>query len=138
MAETSPFIPGARVAIRDRHGDNYTEARVGKVYKSGNFTLGGSPQQWRPSSPGSYDNGRWRAHETGEGWHKRSLVIWNDATDTEIAEKNAASKRHHRWRRLRDRLAGISLNDVTDAMLDQLEAAIKPSEAPSAEASKPR
>lgn len=68
VLEKHLFVPGARVAIRDKHGDGYREAFVDKVYKNGNFTL--RSQQWRPWRPGAHDDGRWCAHETGErGWN---------------------------------------------------------------------
>jgi hypothetical protein len=131
--ENSPFVPGARVAISDFHGDNYREAFVEKVYKNGNFTLRDSTRQWRPSSwmPHGEDRPRWSASERGERmrFSRRNLKIWDSTTDAEITEARAFAARLHKRRELRDRLASIPDAALTDAMLAQIEAALPAKEA---------
>lgn len=82
--ETSPFVPGARVAIECRWSTkNFTEGFIDRVYKTGNFTLRGSSQQWRPWRR----QGDWRARQTGADRrfsNPQNLRIWNDATNAEI------------------------------------------------------
>lgn len=122
----SPFVPGARVAIRDRYGDGRTEAFVEKVHTNGNFTLRGSKQQWRPWRSG-YD-GRWSAHETGGGYGRRALDIWDETTDAttdaEIAAAVAKTRRRTRLREIQERVRRLQVNSTTDAMLDAIEAAL--------------
>ena len=130
MTQESPFIPGARVAIMSSsvyHAD-VREAFVDKVHKSGNFTLRGSRQQWRPWGPSTYQT-EWRAIETGEGYSKRKLVIWDDSTDAKIQEQKAEIKRNQRCHEIRDRVSSLSFDSVTDAMLDQIKAAL-PAQSP--------
>lgn len=118
--DTNPFVPDARVAVFERYGDGVTEAFVDKAYKSGNFTLRGSKQQWRPWSYG-YDN-RWRASETGHGWNRRSLEIWDETTDKELAAKFEAAKAKARWQDLCRKVG--SVKNPTAAMCDAVEAAL--------------
>jgi hypothetical protein len=120
----SPFIPGARVAIKSRYVDDYTEAFVDKVHKSGNFTLKGSPQQWRPWRTAYDDEVSWSAVETGGGWSRRHLKLWDESTDAEIKEKMAATKRRQRFEEIKRRLHNMAPAEATDAMLDQIEAAL--------------
>ena len=111
------FKPGVRVAIRDRY-HSYTEGFVDKVYKTGNFTLKGSTQQWRPRMDDR------RATETVNGWNQRSLVIWDAENDAEISANIAHQNRKQRFEKIKDRLHRMAPSAVTDAMLDQIEAAL--------------
>lgn len=119
----SPFVPGARVAISQRHSDDVQEGFVEKQYKTGRFTVRGSNQQWRPWR-GSYDGGTWSATETGESWYRRSLKIWDPTTDKEISEQVAISNRRRRWVELRFRFEKVKLDDLTDVMLDAIDSAL--------------
>lgn len=121
----SPFVPGARVAIDYGFG-GWREDFVATVHKNGNFTLkGGGKQQWRPSSP--WSGGYWTAHRTGDGslYSRTSARIWDEAADAELKEKFAAQARKDRWRLLHNRIGKLSDDDLTDAMLDQIEAALQ-------------
>jgi hypothetical protein len=129
----SPFVPGARVAISDFHGDNYREGFVEKVFKTGNFTLRGSAQQWRPSYFRPLGEGplRWSASQTGKHmrFSSRNLKIWNSETEAEITEHRAFMAREHKRRELCDRLSSIPDDALTDALLAQIEAALPAKEA---------
>ncbi len=123
----SPFKPGARVAVRIAYSDAYIEQFVDRAYKTGNFTLKGSKQQWRPSYSKDFQTGRirWSAYETGSGFGRRVLVLWDAHTDAELSEKIAATKRHDRWITLRQQFDRIRRDDLSDTMLDAIERAIQ-------------
>lgn len=127
--QVSPFISGARVAVKERYGDGYAEAFVDKVYKTGNFTLRDSKQQWRPWSPSRYDaDGAWTAMEAGDStiWHKRVLRIWNDSTDREIQSAIAKIVRRKRLGAIIERLRNLSPNDIIDEAVTAIECALPP------------
>ena len=118
----SPFVPGARVAIGDRYGEGTAEGFVDKLYKSGNFTLRGSRQQWR-SWKTTYDGQpRWSAVETGGGYYRRRLDIWDASTDKEIKDRLERHKTKLRWRDLRAKVDNVQ--HPTPAFCDALEAAL--------------
>lgn len=120
---SNPFVPGTRVAIKSKY-DGLSEGFVDKVYKSGRFILRGSTQQYRPDN---YNNGdTWNAWETGDGWFKRSLRIWNAETDSEILATNAANARKAKWHALKSRIERMREGELTDAMLEAIEAALPP------------
>lgn len=107
MSKEHPFVPGARVAVYDRYGDGLREGFVDKVYKTGNFTLRGSNQQWRPWRP-SYGGDCWSASSTGSSsWERGRLDLWDQATDEKISKKIAATKLKERWNRLGRRLDAV-------------------------------
>lgn len=119
---TSPFVPGARVAIDDRWG-NCREAFVEKVYKNGNFTLRGDNwrQQWRPRRSGH----EWSATPTGaDPWTRTKLRIWDAMVDAEISAKIALAKRKTRREAILDAIRRLPDDRLTDAMLDAIEAAL--------------
>lgn len=127
----SPFVTGARVAVQSRYNDNVTEGFVDKVYKTGKFTLRGDtskpPQQWRPSYHRGYggtDKIIHDARETGGGYGRRTLKIWDADTDSEIQERIAATKRRARLLEVRARVDDLREGEVTDVMLDAIEAAL--------------
>lgn len=127
-AETpNPFIAGARVAISDRwNRDALTEGFVEKVYKNGRFTLRGSSQQWRPYSPGTYSENKheWRAHETGDGFAKGVLTIWNEHTNADLTAKLSRHQHSVRWQEVRLRVDRLIGEQVTPEQLAQIEAAL--------------
>lgn len=123
MNQQSPFVTGTRVAISNGW-DNWHEGEIEKVYKTGRFTLKGCTKQWRPSSPLG-ESGYWRAHPTGgDNWSRTYLRIWDERADAEIKEIFAAQARKNRRRKLHDLLGAIHDGNLTDAMLDQIEAAV--------------
>lgn len=118
----TPFVPGARVAVSG-FGDDWREQFVEKTYKSGNFTLKGSAQQWRPSSHrwSSSDRVEWSASQTGShGYSRARLRLWDAEHDKEIAQKIAETKKRNRLRELQDRFRSLRYGDVTDEMLDTI------------------
>lgn len=120
---THPFKPGTRVAINnERYGrcdPDYSEAFVEKVYKNGNFTLRGSPQQWKPwGRDGS-------AHETGNHFSSRRLIIWNESTDAEISAAIAKRARERRFYELRKQIEGIKREQITVELCDGLQMALE-------------
>lgn len=117
----SPFIPGARVAVGERFGDEVTEGFVDKVYKNGNFTLRGSKQQWK-GWKNSFSDGRWSALETTTGYGRRRLDLWDDETDKEIREKIAKRRSRLRMRQIMQKLEAIK--DPTPTLCDALEASL--------------
>jgi hypothetical protein len=134
MAErTSPFVVGARVALQEGFTDSYTEQFVEKVYKNGNFTLRGRDQQWRPHCWNGYgeDKVSWSASKTGKGlgYARASVKIWDETTDAEIREKIDAQRRRTRLREIQERVNRLRDREVTDELLNQIEAAL-PSSAP--------
>jgi hypothetical protein len=125
----SPFVPGARVAIRYGHSDNYTESFVDKVYKTGRFTLRGAPkQQWRPSTWRDFgDDAKttWVAYKTNDRWSRSMLKIWDATTDTEISAALAAQARLERFDKVRTKIGRLRTSEVTDGFLTKLELAFK-------------
>lgn len=124
MSETAnPFLPGARVAIKIRHSDGYAEGFVGKVYKTGRFTLRGSARQWRPERPSQYRE-FWSAVQTGESYYRNYLKIWDDTTDAEIRSERSKAIRQNKWLKLIDRIKSIRFEQITDELVSEVEAAI--------------
>jgi len=126
MSKDSPFQVGTEVAIQIQGGwrapYSFKFGRVAKVHKSGNFVLEGSPQQWRPYAPGSYEN-FWRAGATGSG----SSVLWiiDDSTRNKIVEQNKKAKRYNRYAKAREVIDREPFSElVTDDVLEKLEAVI--------------
>jgi len=134
--EQSPFVTGARVAVRQSnyygYNVNYIERFVDKVYKTGRFTLVGDtkkpPQQWSPRSwRGFRGNSKieWTAIKTGDsGYHRSELKIWDESTDKEISDKIAQSRRRDLHSRLVDQIQKIPSDKLTDLMLVKLQEAI--------------
>lgn len=121
----SPFQPGVEVAIQVQGGwrapHSFKRGRVAKVHKNGNFVLEGSPQQWRPYAPSSYEN-FWRAGATGSG--DGTLWLVNDDTKIKIMEQNQRANRYQRYCKVRNIIDREPFSErVTDEVLDQLEAA---------------
>ncbi len=92
-----PFQIGTQVAIVGTY--NYTQTKVLKVYKNGNFTLEADPtQQWKPYR---YNDTPWSARRTGERLYSFSptVRIVDDEFKTEQAEaekKQQLKKRAHK------------------------------------------
>jgi hypothetical protein len=138
--KVSPFVPGARVAIASTNGwyrPRYAEAFVEKAHKSGRFTLKGSSQQWRPHEPQGDYRKTWEATQTGDGWSRQSLKIWDASTDAEISAAIAEEKREMRVQAIVKRLdRRDAAQHITEAALDQIEAALfVPSPTPNSEES---
>ena len=117
----SPFKPGTRCAFKYGYGD-YKEVFVERVHKNGNFTLrGGSPQQWKPANW----SGKWVAHKTGrDSWDRTSLLLWDETTDAELTAGIAEQRLRHRLWALQKRIADLRVADVSNAMLDAVEATL--------------
>ena len=117
-----PFVPGARVAVRNLYSDRVIENFVDKVYKTGNFTLRGSSQQWKPWQ-NSYGQRTWAASETGSGrWSGSRLDLWDETTDAKISADIEASKARHRWNDLRRKVERIREPD--NVLCDAIEVAL--------------
>lgn len=127
-----PFQPGARCAYKPGHSDNYEQERfVEKVYKTGHFVLRGDPgRRWRPSSYREHGTGtiRWSARPAGEDYTRARILFWDEVTDAEIRKAIAEQARHKRWIELRRRIDRLRQDDLTDVMLDAIEAALPPIE----------
>ena len=121
----SPFQPGVEVAIQIQGGwrapYSFRRGRVAKVHKTGNFTLEGSPQQWRPYAPSTYEP-FWRAGARGAG----DGVLWivDDTTKARISEQNLRAKRYKRYCDVRYIIEQEPFSErVTEEVLEKLEAA---------------
>lgn len=120
---SSPFVPGARVAIEVDGGyhapTGYKEAFVDKTFKTGRFTLLYSKQQWRPYEPTSNWTPYWRASETGESYRRNRLRIWDDAADAEIVEAIATRRRFEKFSALKTEIDRLRFDGerVTDEVL---------------------
>ncbi len=124
-----PFQPGVEVAIRlvGMGVSMWETGTVAAVYKTGNFVLTGSPQQWRPSTTmgRSMDERRACAHETKD-YSRRTLFLLSDVKD-EMEEDRAKLKRNRRLNVIFERLRRFGSADLfTDAMLDAIEANLPP------------
>lgn len=130
MAEQDhPFQPGTRVAIRGGwNHDQYSEAFVEKVYKTGHFTLRGNSQRWRPYKDSGWGRAdlkpRWLANETGHRYSRLTVLLWDDETDNEIAAAVAETARRRRWSDLAEKVSKLRGDDITDALCDAIEAAL--------------
>lgn len=121
----SPFQPGAEVAIQVQIGwhapHSFTRGRVAKVHKNGNFTLEGSPRQWRPYAPSTYEP-FWRAGARGP--NGGVLWIFDDTTKSRISEQNLRAKRYKRYSDVRYIIEHEPFSElVTDEVLEKLETA---------------
>lgn len=119
------FEVGTKVVIRTASswGDpSYSAAiTVAKVYKSGNLVLEGSTQQWKPRST----FGELVAWPTGaDMWDRRAVILLNDKTRAEIAEVRARSKRADRLHKIVKRVERMKPDEITEAALDAIEAAL--------------
>ena len=110
------------MAVSGRYGSGVTEAFVDKVYKNGRFTLRGSKQQWRPWSHAWSDTTRWSATETGSGWSRQRLDLWDETTDKELSELLEAERTKTRWRDLQAKVHDI--RHPTAALCDAIESAL--------------
>lgn len=121
MSETK-FTPGLRVVRESgaRHWDNleYRYAVVDKVHKNGNFTLVGSPQQYRPGSDG-------RAIETGDGYHRGIVVILTPEMEHKIAAHIAFSARRKSFSELLRAIERVPAKNLTDEFVAALAAAVQ-------------
>lgn len=133
----SPFIPGAKVAIRIDGGYGqpigYREAVVDKCYKTGRFTLVGSVQQWRPNGPGRGYADYWHASETGDhGWRGGGyLRIWDAEGDADIKAAILNRQRYDKFTKLKGEIERLRYSSelVTDEVLDWMQMvvlAVKP------------
>lgn len=121
----SPFVPGARVAIMSHYRDETKEAFVEKVYKNGNFILkDGGRQQYHPTCSKWSGVIEWRAVPTGGGYVRDKLQIWDEHTDQQIREAIAETKRKQRLRDVRLRVERLRIGEVSDEMLDAIEAVL--------------
>jgi hypothetical protein len=118
----NPFKPGARVAISTRYTNEVHESFVEKLYKSGRFTLRGSAQQWKPYCWGV--DQAWSATETGSGYVRGHLKIWDETTDAEITSRIAEQKLRARWDKIRHRVGSVDRKNVTEEVCDAIEAAL--------------
>lgn len=130
-----PFQPGVEVAIRSTSNfsfSTWTTAKVGAVYKTGNFVLAGDTrQQWRPSSEGGWGDapGRPCAYETARSYSCKTLYLLSDAKN-EMMKDRAEQKRYVRLSKIRDRINRARYGEFTDTMLNAIEAALPPIEEP--------
>ncbi len=119
----SPFIPGAKVALVSQAGgwhspQIFIEGTVAKTHKNGNFVLEGSPQQWRPYAPSSYEN-FWRAGATGNS--SRILRIWDETTSEEIERKNARAACFTRFKNAQSIIErAVFCDAITDEIASKL------------------
>lgn len=110
--EAHPFVPGTKVAITHRYG-GIDAAVVSKVYKTGNFTLAGMRQQWRPTK--SWGGTGWEAVETGGGYTRSTLHVWTEADDAAIEQTKRTREAQalvENLRRYLDRISAASLNEL--------------------------
>lgn len=121
-----PFQPGARVAIDT--GCKWREGRVDKAYKNGCFTLVGASQQWRPYHWCHDDS--WHANATGPQnvWSRARLHLWDATTDADIKAIFDNQARVMRCSQLITRIHKLKDDEITNAMLDQIEAALPATE----------
>lgn len=136
MSDSSPFVPGARVAVQTERGYyspiGYREDFVARLHKTGRFTLRSDPaQQWSPSRPFSGCR-YWSATQTGDrGWSYRgALRIWDEDADSDIKAEIANRARYDKFSKLQESLRNQKFSElVTDDVLDNLEMvvlAVKP------------
>ncbi len=127
-----PFQPGVAVAIRNTSHHSFSTwitATVGKVYKTGNFVLVTDPgQQWRPTTFSRWGKpARHCAYETARAYSRKTLYLLSDVKE-EMAEDRAASIRHTRLMKVRDRIQRTRSENFTESMLDAIEAALAQAE----------
>lgn len=88
----SPFVPGARICI-EQYGQR-REDFVLKVHKNGNFTLRSNPsQQYRPHAWRDFSDRSkvvWSASETSQSFSRKSVHVWDETIDAQIAEEKAS------------------------------------------------
>jgi hypothetical protein len=130
---TSPFVPGARVAIQSKYTTHgYTEGFVDKVHKPrgkysdyGNITLKGSAQQYRVSRSRGFGDDvgmRWGASSTGDEWRHTFIYPWDAKIEKEIAEQRESNKRQRRINRLEQAVKAMHRdNKLLDGFLDTIE-----------------
>lgn len=134
MDEQHPFQPGVKVAVAtyNRLGD-YRGIRVGvvsKVHKTGRFILEGDPrQQYRTSheyaNPWRSRNEEaptiWRAYPTNPSYNSRTIEVWSEAHDVELAAGDERRKQNNilgALRRALDRLQPDGLPGTSEKLRD--------------------
>ena len=97
-------VVGAKVAVFNNHGEFARMDRIRKVYKNGNVVLEGYKARHDPNMTlgdkvqySLYANGE-RARETGQGWRRGFIRIYNDALKEEI-DRQVAEVRFKNLRR---------------------------------------
>jgi nitroreductase len=126
MADDSahPFQPGVKVALVTRSGSgaivDVREAIVKALSMTGNFTLDGGKQQYRACYR-FYDR-TWEGVETGGSSFRTARVeMITDALKAEVAH----ARRTRRFMKMQNALGRLRCpDDITDAELDALQAAI--------------
>lgn len=118
--EGSPFQPGVEVAIvAPRGGGNvsFKTAKVGKVFKNGNFKLEGGDQQYRIVR----SFGKWTAEATGNDRYNRTAI---ELITDELRAAAAATTRQNKFANLAEQLSRARNTKVTDAQVATLEALV--------------
>jgi hypothetical protein len=115
-----PFTTGVQVAVYGVAGTVRSET-VNKIYKNGNFTLLGSPQQWRPYSIAIGNSVVWRANKTSrDSWDRTYLTLWDEAANAAKIKQSLSN----RWWLLQKQLERVREPDITKEFLDQIEKAL--------------
>ena len=86
MASKHEWRAGEEVFLERSHGwsdTEYVRARIAKVYKSGNFVLEGSTQQYRP------DRMKLHAYATGDARYRSPTVVAITPETEAAAKRNA-------------------------------------------------
>ena len=122
----SLFVPGVKVAIiRGGWSPSYEEAVVDKVYKTGNFTLKGDRQQYRPHFFGARC-----ARGTGNHYPRWTVEILDDVLEAQIAENRQYEAKYRARRRLFEGVKQLKAEadcDLISRLLALIDAA-KPEE----------
>jgi len=125
--QASPFVVGQRVALVNTGGfgpTHYGESVVEKVYKNGRFVIRGYGQ-YRPEY--SHFNKEWQGIKAGSDRYSSPYALaWDDRVAGLVDSAKNEAVRRQRWRSIQDRIARLRFytETTTDAMMDQIEAAL--------------
>jgi hypothetical protein len=113
----SVFTPGVVVAIVSNSGwgvPRPRKSKIEKTYKNGNFTLEGSPQQWRPFTG-------WASKTGGSAYSGEKCEIWAEKHD----EMLVLAALHSRWNAAHDVIVKARSKDITLKIVEAAEMLVK-------------
>lgn len=126
----SPFVPGAKVAMRSggRWGAaEWKTFEVEKQFKNGRFTLKDRDGQWNAHPPiaNGYGDKCWHAYRAGESrYGDGTVLIWDSNSDAQIKEGFAIFNREKRLKKLQARFERLKYEDISDEALESIETAL--------------
>lgn len=105
-----PFVTDTKVAVRSGRGD-FRQAFVDKVYKTGHFTLHGSPQRYRCYGCDT------AVPTSRNPWCSVIVCLWDEKIEQEVAKQRL----RYRFETLQRQVEKIKPEQATAEMVAELQ-----------------